>query len=58
MLDQEPIKPVSITHEEYQSKKAGIELMEILYEADDDVKLGYVAPIEDTFNGLRMLLKG
>ncbi|MBR1814065.1 MAG: type II toxin-antitoxin system Phd/YefM family antitoxin [Lachnospiraceae bacterium] len=49
---------VSIAYEEYRRMKARIELLEVLSEADDDVKHGRVAPIEDTFNDLRNLLKG
>ncbi len=49
---------VSLAFEEYRRMKARIELLEILSEADDDVKHGRVAPVEDTFNDLRQLLKG
>ena len=49
---------VSMAYEEYQRMKARIELLELLSEADDDVKNGRVAPIEDTFRDLRQLLKG
>ena len=49
---------VSLAYEEYRRMKARIELLELLSEADDDVKNGRVAPIEDTFNDLRNLLKG
>ncbi len=49
---------VSIAYEEYRRMKARIELLEILSEADEDVKHGRVAPIEDTFNDLRKLLEG
>ena len=48
---------VSIAYEEYQRMKARIELLEILSEADEDVKYGRVAPIEETFTDLRKLLK-
>ncbi len=48
---------VSIAYDEYRKMKARIELLEILAEADEDVKHGRVAPIEDTFSDLRMLLK-
>ena len=48
---------VSIAYEEYRRMKARIELLETLSEADDDVKHGRVAPIEDTFDDLRKLLK-
>ena len=36
---------------------ARIELLEILAEADEDVKYGRVAPMKDTFNDLRSILK-
>lgn len=49
---------VSLSYEEYQRMKARIELLELLSEADDDVKHGRVAPIEDTFSDLRNILKG
>ena len=38
--------------------KAHIELLETLAEAEDDVKNGRVAPINETFDDLRMILKG
>ena len=49
---------VSLSYEEYRRMKARIELLELLSEADDDVKHGRVAPIEDTFRDLRDLLNG
>ena len=49
---------VSLSFEEYQTMKAKIELLETLAEAEDDVKNGRVAPISETFDDLRMLLKG
>lgn len=48
---------VSISYEEYKNMKARIELLEILAEAEDDVKNGRVAPIRETFNDLRALLQ-
>ncbi len=48
---------VSLGDEEYKRMKAGIELLEILSEADEDVRDGRVAPINDTFEDLRNLLK-
>ena len=48
---------VSIAYEVYKRMKARIELLEILAEADEDVKCGRVAPIKDTFDDLRSLLK-
>ena len=49
---------VSLSYEEYRRMKARIELLELLSEADDDVKHGRVAPVEDTFSDLRHILKG
>lgn len=49
---------VSISYDEYQNLKARIELLELLAEADEDVANGRVAPIQDTFNDLRAMLKG
>ena len=37
--------------------KARIELLEILAEAEDDVRNGRVAPITDTFDDLRAMLQ-
>ena len=48
---------VAISYEEYKNMKASIELLEILAEAEDDVKNGRVAPISETFNDLRALLQ-
>ena len=47
-----------IYYEEYQNMKAHIELLETLAEAEDDVRNGRVAPINETFDDLRMILKG
>lgn len=49
---------VSMAYEEYKRLKARVELLELLVEAEDDVKNGRVAPIEDTFDELRNLLIG
>jgi len=48
---------VSLGYEEYNRMKARIELLEILAEADEDVRGGRVAPIKDTFEDLRKMLK-
>ncbi len=37
--------------------KARIELLEVLAEAEDDVKNGRVAPISDTFDDLRKMFQ-
>jgi PHD/YefM family antitoxin component YafN of YafNO toxin-antitoxin module len=48
---------VSLSYEEYNRMKSRLELLEILAEADDDVRNGRVAPIKDTFDDLRAMLK-
>lgn len=48
---------VSLGYEEYKAMKARIELLEILAEADEDVKYGRVAPMKDSFDELRSMLK-
>ncbi len=48
---------VSLGYEEYKRMKSRIELLEILAEADEDVKYGRVASVKDTFDDLRSLLK-
>ena len=48
---------VSISYEEYKNMKARIELLEILADAEDDVKSGRVAPISETFSDLRAMLQ-
>ncbi len=47
---------VSLSYEEYNRLKARIELLEILAEAEEDVKNGRTAPVQETFNDLRDLL--
>ena len=37
--------------------KARLELLEILAEADEDVRNDRVAPVQDTFDDLRAMLK-
>lgn len=49
---------VSISYEEYKRLKSRMELLELLAEAEEDVKNGRVAPMQDTFNDLRKTLKG
>lgn len=48
---------VTLAYEEYRRMKARIELLEILAGAEEDVAHGKVAPIEETFDGLRDLLR-
>ena len=47
---------VSIAYEEYKRMKARIELLEILAEAEEDVKFGRIAPAQDTFDDIRKML--
>ena len=44
-------------YEEYKRMKARLELLELLAEADNDVKEGRVAPIQETFEDLRNILQ-
>ena len=48
---------VSLSYEESKNMKARVELLEILAEAEDDVKNGRVAPITETFDDLRKMLQ-
>lgn len=48
---------VSLAYEEYKRMKSRIELLEILAEAEDDVRNNRVAPINETFDDLRKLLQ-
>lgn len=48
---------VSLAYEEYKRIMSRIELLEILAEAEDDVRNGRTAPIEETFSSLRKSLK-
>ena len=47
---------VSLSYEEYKRMKSRIELLEILTEAEDDVKNGRVAPVRETVDDLRQML--
>ena len=49
---------VSLGYEEYIRMKSRIELLEILAEAEEDVRVGRVAPLENTFSNLRAILSG
>lgn len=44
---------VSLEYEQYQQMKAKMELLEMLAEAEEDVRDGRVAPMQDTFDSLR-----
>ena len=48
---------VSLAYEEDKRMKSRIELLDILAEAEDDVRNGRVAPISETFDDLRKLLQ-
>lgn len=48
---------VTLSYEEYKNMKARIELLEILVEAEDEVKRGLVAPVSETFDDLRKMLQ-
>ena len=48
---------VSMSYEEYKRMKSRIELLEILTEAEDDVRNKRVAPISETFADLRQMLR-
>lgn len=48
---------VSLSYEEYKRMKARIELLEILAEAEEDVKNKRTAPISETFDDLRQMLQ-
>ncbi|CCZ41807.1 prevent-host-death family protein [Clostridium sp. CAG:122] len=47
---------MTLSYEEYKNMKSRIELLEILAEADDDVKNDRVAPVAETFDDLRKIL--
>lgn len=47
---------VSLGYEEYCRLKSRLELLEMLAEADEDVKNGRTAPIKETFDDLRKTL--
>lgn len=49
---------VSIGYEEYKRMKSRIELLEFLAEAENDVTNGRIAPLNDTFDDLRNILRG
>lgn len=47
---------MTLSYEEYKNMKSRIELLEILAEADDDVKNDRVVPVAETFDDLRKIL--
>ena len=48
---------VSLSYEYYRKLKARLELLELLAEAESDAATGRTAPMEETFNDLRSMLK-
>ena len=48
---------VSLSYEEYNRMKARIELLELLAESEEDAQNGRVAPIKETFDDLRTMLR-
>ena len=46
-----------VSYEAYKNMKARLELLEILAEAEEDVKNNRVAPMSDTFDDLRTMLQ-
>ena len=47
---------VSLSYEEYKRMKSRIELLEILSEAENDIKNDRIAPLAETFNDIRLML--
>ncbi len=43
---------------EYEQMRAELELLRTLADAEEDVRAGRVAPVEDTFRELRAALRG
>ena len=48
---------VSLGYEEYKRLMARLELLELLAEAENDVMNGRIAPIQDTFDDLKDILR-
>lgn len=48
---------VSLGYEEYTRMKSRIELLELLAESEEDVRFGRIAPVKETFDDLRKILK-
>ena len=47
---------VILSIEQFNQMQAELELLKMLSEAEDDVRNGRVAPVEDTFNDIRKKL--
>ena len=48
---------VSMSYEEYNRMKSRLYLLEVLAEAEEDVRNGNVAPVKNTFSDLRKALE-
>lgn len=48
---------VSIGYEEYMQMKSRLEMLELLAEAEEDVRKGRIAPLQTSFDDLRNMLK-
>ena len=48
---------VSLSYEEYKRLKTRLELLEILAESEEDARNGRTAPMQDTFDDIRRILK-
>lgn len=48
---------VSLSYEEYENMKSRIELLKLLAGAEGDMRQGRVAPVDDTFQDLRAILR-
>jgi len=48
---------VSIGYEEYMQMKSRLEMLELLAEAEEDVRKGRIAPLQTSFDDLRSMLK-
>ena len=49
---------VSLNYDEYKRLIARLELLELLAEAEEDVRNGRTAPMQSTFDNIRTMLKG
>ncbi len=47
---------VLVAHAQYEQMKAELELLRMLAEAEEDVRMGRVAPVENTFAAARKML--
>ena len=58
LANKADVKRMCITeYNEEETMKSRIELLEILAEAEDDIKNGRTAPISKTFDNIRSILK-